>query len=179
MDDVVFRAGLAAGTDPAFRELHQRHARSMFVVCKRVLGNDRDAEEAMQDAFGRAYEKRRQLAVAVNLKGYVVTMAHHMAVDRVRKEHRRGEIDRERPDAPAATARSPGDAPSAAERRALAECIEKLDPATQELVHALGEGDTWETIGALAKLTADAARMRVNRGLRALRACLRRKGVSI
>lgn len=180
MDDDALRAGLAAGTDAAFRELRERYARSLFITCKRVLGNDTDAEDAMQDALIRAYEKRPQLVAAGDLKSYLVAMAHNIAVDRVRKQQRRNELDRERggdaDDAEVSDAATTADART---RAALAECIDALDAVTRELVlaHSVGE-NSWETMGALAKLTADAARMRFSRGLKALKACLGKKGVS-
>lgn len=179
VDEVQFRAGLVAGTDEAFLELGRRYNDSMFRTCRRVLRNASLAEDAVQDALMRAFEKREQLAAAANLKGYLLALAHNIAIDRVRKQKRRTELDREHGDHDGELATADAEIRDDRRRIALAECISALDPITRDLVlaHADGE-DSWETVGAPAKLTADAARMRFSRGLKALKACLGKKGVS-
>jgi RNA polymerase sigma-70 factor (ECF subfamily) len=54
-DDLVLVDRVLAGDRRAFESLVRRHERRIFRVSFAVLGNVEDAEEAMQDAFVKAY----------------------------------------------------------------------------------------------------------------------------
>src|SRR6266540_1687209 len=49
-----------AGDAEAFRVLVDRHSRSVFRIAYRIVGNEADAEDVVQEAFMRAF---RQIAV--------------------------------------------------------------------------------------------------------------------
>lgn len=46
-----FRAGDAAQREAVFEEIHRRLGRGLEIVCRRMLGNPADAEDALQEAF--------------------------------------------------------------------------------------------------------------------------------
>ncbi len=52
-DELVRRA--QAGNNEAFEELVRRYERKAYNIAYRLLGNEQDASEALQDAFLRAY----------------------------------------------------------------------------------------------------------------------------
>ena len=59
-EDLVLIAQVLGGDSRAFEPLVRRHERRIFRVTLAVLGNAEDAEEAMQDAFIKAYRHLSQ-----------------------------------------------------------------------------------------------------------------------
>src|SRR6516225_1962974 len=59
-DDRQLVQRVLSGDKRAFESLVRRHERRVFRVTLAVLGNAEDAEEAMQDAFAKAYRHLEQ-----------------------------------------------------------------------------------------------------------------------
>jgi len=76
-----------AGDDAAFELLVWRHRRLVFGVCRRVVGNAHDAEDAAQATF-LLLAKRANAISGDNVAGWLARVAYHCAI-RVRKSHRR------------------------------------------------------------------------------------------
>jgi RNA polymerase sigma-70 factor (ECF subfamily) len=53
--ELISRAG--AGDAPAFEELVQRHARTVYRVALRLTGNASDAEDVLQETFGHVHRR--------------------------------------------------------------------------------------------------------------------------
>ena len=53
-DDVLVRR-VQAGNTEAFEELVRRYERKVYNITYRLMGNEQDASEALQDAFMRAF----------------------------------------------------------------------------------------------------------------------------
>src|SRR4030081_868375 len=85
-----------AGDRDAFRILVERHSRNVFRLAYRMTGNQQDAEEVVQEAFLRAYQKLGQFASRSNFGTWVYRIAANYAIDRVRQQ-RREEARKEKP----------------------------------------------------------------------------------
>ena len=94
-----------AGDRDAFRVLVERHSHSVFRLAYRMTGNQHDAEEIVQEAFLRAYQKLSQFAERANFGTWVYRIAANYAIDRMRQ--RKNEDEKR---APAARAAEEGDA---------------------------------------------------------------------
>jgi RNA polymerase sigma factor, sigma-70 family len=71
------------GDVAAFEVLYRSHAPAIHALCRRMLGNDRDARELVQDVFVRAWEKlesfRGQSSLATWLHRLAVNVVlHHL-----------------------------------------------------------------------------------------------------
>ena len=55
--DVAAVARIREGDTEAFRELVERHSRSIFRLSYRLTGNEQDAEDTVQETFIRAYRR--------------------------------------------------------------------------------------------------------------------------
>ncbi len=79
--------GLLAGNDDAIRTLYARFARPIFTLGLRLLGSAEAAEELTQDVFLMAWRKAGRFdAARGRLSTWLMTIAHNLAVDRLRRE---------------------------------------------------------------------------------------------
>jgi RNA polymerase sigma-70 factor, ECF subfamily len=75
-----------AGDRDAFRVLVERHSRNVYGLAYRMTGNQHDAEEVVQEAFLRAYQKLSQFASRANFGTWVYRIAANYAIDRMRQK---------------------------------------------------------------------------------------------
>jgi RNA polymerase sigma-70 factor (ECF subfamily) len=85
-----------AGDRDAYRVLVERHSTNLFRLAYRMTGNRHDAEEVVQEAFLRGYQKLGQFASRSNFGTWVYRIAANYAIDRVRQQ-RREEARKEKP----------------------------------------------------------------------------------
>jgi RNA polymerase sigma-70 factor (ECF subfamily) len=79
--------GLRAGNEDAVRALYARFARPVFTLGLRLLGSAEAAEELTQDVFLMAWRKAARFdATRGRLSTWLMTIAHNLAVDRLRHE---------------------------------------------------------------------------------------------
>jgi RNA polymerase sigma-70 factor (ECF subfamily) len=87
--DAVAVERTLAGERDAYRILVERHSPHVFRLAYRMTGNRHDAEEVVQEAFLRAYQKLAQFAARANFGTWVYRIAANYAIDRMR--HRKKE----------------------------------------------------------------------------------------
>ncbi len=81
---------LARGDLEALEELYRRYARPVFSLALRVLGDGPEAEEVTQDVFERAWRHARSYDQARGRAAtWLLSMAHHVSVDALRRKQRR------------------------------------------------------------------------------------------
>jgi RNA polymerase sigma-70 factor (ECF subfamily) len=85
-----------AGDRDAFRLLVERHSTSLFRLAYRMTNNQQDAEEIVQEAFLRAYQKLGKFEARANFGTWIYRIVANCALDRLRKR-RSEEIRREHP----------------------------------------------------------------------------------
>ena len=79
--------GLLAGNEEAVRALYARFARPVFTLGIRLLGSAEAAEELTQDVFLTAWRKAARFdSSRGRLSTWLMTIAHNLAVDRLRRE---------------------------------------------------------------------------------------------
>ena len=83
--DAVAVERTLAGDRDAFRVLVERHSHNVFRLAFRMTGNRPDAEEVVQEAFLRAYQKLGQFAARANFGTWVYRIAANYAIDRMRQ----------------------------------------------------------------------------------------------
>jgi len=78
---------LLAGDDAAVRALYARFGRPVFTMGLRLLGTREAAEELTQDVFLTAWRKAARFDPSRGrLSTWLMTIAHNLAVDRLRRE---------------------------------------------------------------------------------------------
>ena len=74
-----------AGNDEAFGRLVEAFQRPVFNLAYRMLGNPTEAEDAAQETFLRAYAKLNQYNPAHKFSTWILSIANHHCIDRLRK----------------------------------------------------------------------------------------------
>jgi RNA polymerase sigma-70 factor (ECF subfamily) len=85
-------AELAQKGDPqAFRVLVNRHARWLFRMVFRMVGNEHDAEDVVQETFLRAYKQLHRFDGRASLRTWLCRIATNCALDLLRSRKSRKE----------------------------------------------------------------------------------------
>lgn len=63
-DDSVLFAAVVAGDRTAFRELHARHTRAVYINCLAIVRSRADTEEVTQEVWLELWRRRSQLVLA-------------------------------------------------------------------------------------------------------------------
>jgi RNA polymerase sigma-70 factor (ECF subfamily) len=83
--DAELVAGVASGDERALADLYDRHADVVFRLAFRLLGDRHLAEEVLQDTFLALWNRAELFDESVgSLSAWMLTIARHRAVDRLR-----------------------------------------------------------------------------------------------
>ncbi len=90
LDDARLAARIASGEEAAFVIAYDRHAGFIFGSVVRFVGDREVAAEVVQDAFMALWRRARQFdAGSGSLLTWLLAIARHRAIDRLRAEGRR------------------------------------------------------------------------------------------
>jgi RNA polymerase sigma-70 factor (ECF subfamily) len=187
VNDAVAVERTLAGERDAYRVLVKRHSRNVFRLAYRMTGNSHDAEEIVQEAFLRAYQKLHQFAGQANFGTWVYRIASNYAIDRLRqrasedaKRQQPTQVPREDSLTVDPITTVPDSAPSPerlAESAELAarmkQALDTLTPAERTaIVMRHWEGCPIEEIAAVLKSNTNATKNTVFRAVAKLRKAL-------
>lgn len=183
-DALVIERTLAGERD-AYRLLVERYSSNVYRLAYRMTGNSHDAEEIVQEAFLRAYQKLEKFEARANFGTWVYRIAANYAIDRIRqrnKEEARREtpekiddgIERDPLDTLPAEAPSPERLASNTQlARTMERALASLTPAERvAVVMRHWEGCGIEEIAAALKSNSSAAKNTVFRAVQKLRRAL-------
>lgn len=183
-EDATLLAALRAGDDTAFESLVRRHGGRMLSVARRFLGNDDDAQDAVQEAFLSAFKALAAFDGRSKLSTWLHRIVVNAALMKLRTQRRRPEqsIDELLPkfkeDGHEAAPRPPwGDSASNAERAETQQLIREQILSLPEtyrtvlLLRDIEEHDT-ETVARMLDVSPAAVKVRLHRARQALRTLL-------
>ncbi len=155
------------GDRAAFARLVQAFQGPVYNLCYRMLGNAVEAEDATQETFLRVYTKLNTYSQDHKLSSWVLSIASHYCIDRLRR--RRGEtlsLDEE-PVAtilPAHEAGPEESALTAETREAVQAAVNRLDPAYRvPLILRYWHDLSYAEIADAMGLTVQAVKSRLHR----------------
>lgn len=166
--------GMARGEHGALAELYDRHGRLVYSLALRVLRDQGDAEDVVQDVFSQAwrqasrYESSRGPVVA-----WLMNLARSRAIDRLRSRRARPETGAD----DAEVARMPDLAPPIDDQLALSDQAERVRAAVEQLSLlqrvaielAFYEGLTHVEIAERLELPLGTVKTRIRQGLSKLK----------
>ncbi len=163
MSDAELARRIANGDTKAFEQLMRRHNRSLFRTARAILRDDAEAEDAVQEAYLRAYRSFGSFRGDAKLSTWLVRIVANEALGRRRKDVRRAEIvpicgaDVQKPEVEAEVSVGDQDRPEGlAERAELRRLLEaKIDALPDAfravfVLRALEELSVEETAAALS-----------------------------
>ena len=91
-DDLRLVRLAKGGDEAAFAELMERHQDRVFQHAVRLLGNNQDAEEVLQDTFVRVFRNLDRFEERSRFSTWIYRIATNEALMRLRKRGRRKEV---------------------------------------------------------------------------------------
>ncbi len=189
-DDALMRA-FAQGEARAFERLYQRHRTALYRFVRRLLGTalSAQADEVFQDTWLRVIGARERWAPqGATFRTWLFTLAHHRAVDQLRKSGREVSVEladgQREPWSPEGEAwsawpdaRAADDPAEQAFWRAagakLLGCLDEL-PVAQKTVFLLHHEDglSLDELSRALELGFETAKSRLRYAMNKLRACM-------
>ncbi len=168
------------GAEDAFAEIVRRHIDFVFQTALRQLGGDaHHASDVAQYVFTEIARRSGSLAHHRVLKGWLFTAARRAAANIVRADRRRRRREEEAYAMQTIANETKPSADWADTRPLINDALTELSARDREAVLLrYFEGRDYAEIGARFSLSADAARLRVDRALEKMRAALARTGVT-
>lgn len=176
-DDLVRLLGeVSRGNRSAFALLYQRTSAKLYGICLRLLGNEAEAQEILQEVFLTVWRKADRFdAGKAGAITWLAVLARNRAIDRIRRRTSGSEVIE-------AAAEIPDEGPSAFEvvehkldAARLSDCLEELDERTRTVIKtAFFEGATYPQLAERADVPLPTMKSWIRRGLQRLRGCLER-----
>ena len=167
---------LAEGDKDALEEIYASTRVKLFGICFRILGDRKEAEDALQDVYVNLWQRAdRYDPDRASPISWLATFARNRAIDRLRTgKVRSGAVPVEEA-APLPDAAPLADAMLVdAERTAqIHTCLASLDENTRDNIRAaFFEGRTYAQLAEAADVPLGTMKSWIRRGLQKLRACL-------
>lgn len=171
-----------AGNNEAFEELVKRYERKVYNIAYRLMGNERDASEVLQDAFLRAYRFLPKFQFKSSFFTWLYRIATNVSLTKLRKREKVQLVSIDEP------ANADGDLPLEIPdyrynpekmmkqrqlREALQNAVDSLPPDYRSVVVLRDlEGLSNEEVSKVLNLTVAAVKSRLHRGRLELRKVL-------
>lgn len=178
MDDAAAVARVRSGEKDAFGLLVERHSRNIFRLAFRIMENEQDAEEIVQDTFLRAYRALDGFESRANFGTWIYRIAVNRCYDLLKQRKLRPQVHaNEELDEPVVVEQIPAKNPSP-ERNLLSREIEvRVRSAVEQLTASERiafvlrhfEGRSIEEIARALDVRQGAAKNRVHRAVQKLR----------
>jgi RNA polymerase sigma-70 factor (ECF subfamily) len=166
--DVVLLDRITAQDPNALGELYDRHSRLIFGLALRLLRDQHEAEEVLQEVFVQVWTRAGTYHHALGSPaGWMVGIARNRAIDRLRSRMPRSAAVIDIPPAPAASERP---APAGEEQLDIQRALDALPQDQRSLIEqAFFFGFTQSELAERHRLPLGTVKTRIRTGLRALR----------
>jgi RNA polymerase sigma-70 factor (ECF subfamily) len=164
---------IGARSEDALRELYQRYARSAFSLARRIMRSDTDAEDVTQEVFVKIWQKALEYAPARgSVSTWLMTIAHHTAIDALRRRTARDTIHPEEDE----LERAPDtriDIDNTLENVMVTQAMQGLTPEERQLIElAYFEGLSHSQLATRTGIPLGTIKSRIRVGLQKLREAL-------
>lgn len=165
---------IASGDRGAFKLLYQHTSGKLYGICLRLLGNEAEAQEILQEVFLTVWRKADRFdASKAGAITWLSVLARNRAIDRIRRRPSKADdVD--------AAVEIPDEAPSAfdvveqaQDSARISECLDELEERARSAIRsAFFDGSTYPQLAAQAGVPLPTMKSWIRRGLQRLRGCL-------
>jgi RNA polymerase sigma-70 factor (ECF subfamily) len=174
--DIALLHRVVAGDQCALGELYDRHGRLLFGLIVRILKDQGEAEEVLQEVFVQAWARADSYNIELGSPaGWLVGIARNRAIDRLRANAVRVRA------VEGVSIPPPGETPEARaslseQQRDIRRALDMLPVEQRELIEqAYFTGSTQSELAAQFNLPLGTVKTRIRTGLLALRARLQER----
>ena len=176
VDLVALMHASAAGDRQAFASLYERTSAKMYGICLRLLGNEPDAQEVLQETYIRVWQKAERFdSTKASAITWLAVLARNKAIDRLRQRTAPSQdldaawqVEDEGPTAFELVERQQ-------DRSRLADCLQELEERSRLAIKsAFLDGATYPQLAEREGVPLGTIKSWVRRGLQRLRGCLDR-----
>jgi RNA polymerase sigma-70 factor (ECF subfamily) len=174
VEKMIAQVGL--GDRAAFSSLYDATSAKLFGVCLRILNDRAEAEDALQDAFVRIWQKAGSYAAnGYSPMTWLITLTRNLAIDKLRTR-KEGSVDiDEVHDLSDAGPTPEAAAVASSERSQIDGCLDELDADRADAVRgAYLEGHSYNELAARHDVPLNTMRTWLRRSLAKLKECLSR-----
>ena len=172
MDDTELISKVVNGDQRAFLALYDRYSSRVYTLVLRMMRDEMMAEEVVQDTFLKLWSRARQyLTERGPLLIWLLTIARHTALDRLRLESRRPTLsDETDPDVTWELTPEPESVSEEARWRSLYLAVQSLSEEHRSVIElAYYQGMSQSEIAEMLKLPLGTVKTRLRAGMDRLR----------
>ncbi|MGB0659900.1 MAG: sigma-70 family RNA polymerase sigma factor [Mangrovicoccus sp.] len=175
LDDIEsYLARCGIGDKVAFGLLYDATSAKLFGVCLRILNNRSEAEEALQDAYIRIWQKADTYAAnGHSPMTWLITVTRNLAIDKLRARRAKTEDLESAPEIADAGPSPEAQALAASEARRVVVCLDALEQDKAEAVRgAYLQGQSYQDLAERFSVPLNTMRTWLRRSLIKLKECL-------
>lgn len=167
-------AAIERGERTALRKLYDRTSAKLYGICLRVLADEGDAQEALQDVFTTVWAKAGKYDPArARAMTWLSVLARNKAIDRVRtRREPAGNLD----DLPDLASGDPSQLEvleQHEEAKRLNDCLDRLDKRARTMIRsAFFDGASYPELAQREGVPLPTMKSWIRRGLLRLKGCL-------
>lgn len=156
-DDALLVERARGGDERAFALLYRRHARYLAGVVYRMMGNDQDLDDVIQETFVDAAAQLDQIRESQKVRPWLVRVAVRKVHRKLARRRRLRWLQLEPPPAPTTT-----DPEHQQELRALLEALDRIPPKLRLpwVLHRV-EGDTLPEVAEACEVSLATVKRRI------------------
>jgi RNA polymerase sigma-70 factor (ECF subfamily) len=161
-----FTSEQAGGTsrEKTFTNVFQRLNRRLLHLARGILGNEMEAEDAVQESFCRMWERREQMGSEGEVAAMITTTVKNVSIDTLRRQSHTGTIDIDEVAESPSTAEVETNEAEERFRRIEALIESELSPTARHVLRRREyDGADFDTIAQELNLQPTAVRMHLSR----------------
>ena len=150
--------------EKTFTNVFQRLNRRLLHLARGILGNEMEAQDAVQESFCRMWERREQMGSEGEVAAMITTTVKNVSIDTLRRQSHTGTIDIDEVAEPPSTTEAETNEAEERFRRIEALIESELSPTARHVLRRREyDGADFDTIAQELNLQPTAVRMHLSR----------------
>ena len=164
------------GAQAALRDLYRRTSAKLYGICLRVLADEGEAQDVLQEVYTTAWTKAGKFDPAkASAMTWLSVLARNKAIDRLRARRRPSAALDDAADVPSGDPSQLEVLEQAEDAGRLSDCLDELDERARTMIRcAFFDGASYPELADRENVPLPTMKSWIRRGLLRLRGCLER-----